>query len=442
MEAQPTNTNSKTDMVLYSMWRNWALSVGALVLPMFLALFISKTWLPIIVLGEVYVISVLRQMGNISSFTNCSVLSRITIRSLVLSAVIMLSINILCTDWLIGTKIHLSLYNQQIPFLTCLIIFPCAIFFSLLSLYSGLSSRACRECQRQNGYYAGDSIIGTLYYREARYQTILLILISALTCGIEYWYYFARYINTDMNDPDRFFFIYMPLIIYVVSLMFMWGRYQTARMLYHALENTLPGRPDSTTLRFLVFFGDNLLLKADNEGLWDVPTEAVFKGRQNFDNDRAGGLFKEMTDIDDFKLRYCYTDKGYAHNSYVVHYAAFVNEKDQELLSSEGTWFNPYMLDAALAAKTIRPALTNELYRIHTITLAWKTYDRAGKRLYPIKNYRPTFRFRDLKDWKVDYDDKTWFTIAHNNEDKHFYHMRRLWERITSLFNRKESITP
>ena len=65
--------------------------------------------------------------------------------------------------------------------------------------------------------------------------------------------------------------------------------------------------------------------------------------------------------------------------------------------------------------------------------MAWKTYDRQGRRLYPIKHYRPTFRLRDLKDWDVDYSDLSWMSIAENNQDRPFFHTRRLWRKITGL---------
>ena len=94
------------------------------------------------------------------------------------------------------------------------------------------------------------------------------------------------------------------------------------------------------------------------------------------------------------------------------------------------------MIDSALASNSISPVLANEIFRIHTIAMTWKTYDRSGKRLYPIRHYRPTFRFRDMPDWDVDYDDMQWFDIAKNNEDRRFYRLRRLYESLTGQLRR------
>ena len=69
--------------------------------------------------------------------------------------------------------------------------------------------------------------------------------------------------------------------------------------------------------------------------------------------------------------------------------------------------------------------------------MAWKTYDRNGRRLYPIRHYRPTFRLRDLREWTVDYDDQSWFDIAQNNEDRRFFRLRNFWNNITGFLSHK-----
>ena len=136
-------------------------------------------------------------------------------------------------------------------------------------------------------------------------------------------------------------------------------------------------------------------------------------------------------------MRYCFSNKAFASDSNMIHYAVFVDSDTGIELNDRKRWFNPYMLDSGLASNAFSPVLANELYRIHTITMAWKTYDREGRRLYPIKHYRPTFRLRDLKDWSVDYDDESWFDVAHSNEDRLFFRSRRLWDRLTGVLKPK-----
>ncbi len=73
------------------------------------------------------------------------------------------------------------------------------------------------------------------------------------------------------------------------------------------------------------------------------------------------------------------------------------------------------------------------------MTMAWKTYDRTGRRLYEIKHYRPTFRFRDMREWDIDYNDSTWFDIAANNEDNNFFRVRQFLRKITDIFRPHKS---
>ena len=155
-------------------------------------------------------------------------------------------------------------------------------------------------------------------------------------------------------------------------------------------------------------------------------------------------LFCKHYEIEGAHLKYLFSGAGFSTEAHVLHYAVFIDEEHRAMISIDPAseeWANAYMLDCDLHSGTIAPALAGELYRIHTITMAWKTYDRRGRRLYPIKNYRPTFRFCDLRDWTVDYDDLSWFDVAHNNEDRPFFHIRRIWQQITGFFSRRHTAT-
>ena len=212
------------DNLLNELWRNWAVAYGAITLPLLLSLWIPKVLISILTLFEAwFLIAALK--SNWSNVVNkCSLVIRIASRIMLATALVMLIIVILCTDWLVPTVIHLELYNEEIPFITSLIVFPVTAVMCVVWLYMGFGDRHCRLCQRLHGVYAGDSIAATFFFRETRYQVYILLLLSLSLGAIEYWYYFAKYINSDLNDPDRFFFNIMPTAVYLVSLLFMYGR--------------------------------------------------------------------------------------------------------------------------------------------------------------------------------------------------------------------------
>lgn len=435
--SEKNNRTFHIDSVQSALWRNWALGAGAISLPLLLGLWIPMFWIAIITVVEAWVLVVAMKSNYKGMINTCSLLLHLATRILITSALIMMGIVILCTDWLVPTVIHLQLYNSEIPFITCLIVFPCTIFFCLTWLYAGLGDTHCRDCQRRNGYYAGDNIAVTLYYKETRYQVILLLSLAILLGAIEYWYYFARYINSDFNAPDHFFFNFMPTAVYLLSLLFMYGRYVSMGTLYKALDPNGHTKRNRTVVRFLIFCGDELLAHLGPNNLFDTPAEKVINRTRSISENQARFMLQEMMPIENFSLRYCFTNDGFAIGSNIIHYAAFLPENLRDSVPDDDVWMNPYMLDAALAQNSLNPVFANELFRLHTITMAWKTYDRKGRRLYPIRHYRPTFRFRDLPNWDVDYDDETWFDIANNNEDRKFYRLRNFWNNITDVFNRK-----
>lgn len=432
------NVSQNTERLLNAIWLNWVVAYGAITLPLLLAIFTPKIWLPFVCLAEAYILISLMKGDVTNSVSRCTLIGVLASRVLLLSALSMLIVCILCTDFLVPTVIHLNLYNSEIPFVSCLVMMPITALLALCTLYLGLGSRTCRECQRQNGYYAGDSIIATLYYREAKYQVGVLLILSVVTGAVEYWYYFARYINAYMDAPDRFFFNFIPMAMYVLSVLFMRGRYASMRMLFETIAEANPNADNSTLVRFLIFSGDKLLLQPDDENKWDTPAQMVVSRTYAMGEKQAADLLSGKTGLEDFKLRYCFANEGFATSSNVLHFAAFVPESSNGIPGATAAqWFDAYMLDRGLAKNTLSQVLANELYRIHTMTMAWKTYNREGKRLYPIKHYRPTFRLGDLSRWDIDYDDTTWFDVAHNNEDRHFFMLRRLWGRMTGIFRHR-----
>lgn len=426
--------------ILKTLWLNWMISYGAITLPVLAGIFLPKLWLPFLCLAEVYILASYSRNYDRGRLGACSLPIEMTIKALSVTAVVMLIVVILCTDWLVPTVIHLRLYNSEIPFVTCLVIFPVVAALCAATLYLGLGSHRNREIQRRTGFYAGDSVIGTLYYNESKYQVRLLMLLALLLGAVEYWYYFARYINSDMNTPDRFFFNYMPVVMFVLSAAVMWGRYENLSNLLKTVHSRRIGDNDHTIVRYLILCGDNLLLHAGDDMTWDTPAEVQIAHTDSLGDRLAHSLFQDKTGISDFELRYCYTNEGYASAANIIHYAVFVPSEESVADLASDQWFNAYMLDTALAANALSPLLANELYRIHTITMAWKTYDRQGKRLYPIKHYRPTFHLGDMRQWAVDYDDASWFDVAHNNEDRAFFRLRRLWMRMTGIFRRDSTV--
>lgn len=285
--------------------------------------------------------------------------------------------------------------------------------------------------KRADGMRAGNSVLASLFRHEAHYQVRLMLVLAIAFSIVDYWYYFKYYINVNMNTPDVFFFNWMPISLYLLSLYFVWSRYNNIASIIGPIATK--ARDKGVMMRYLVISGDRMLLTINEFDRWDTPA-VTHMDRLDADNEaKVQDSFEQMSGNDDFQLKYLF-DTGLSDMlPDVKHYAAFVNDEKFQGHDNLGSWFTLDQIDRFIKAARLSAELTDEIYRIFTITMAWKTYDSEGCRLYPIKNYRPTFRLRDLKDWEVDYNDLNWLAIADNNQDRPFFKTRRLWRKITGL---------
>ena len=169
--------------ILKTLWLNWMISYGAITLPLLLGIFTPKLWLPFICLAEVYLLSAYSHNREHGRLGADSLPIEMTIKALTLAAAAMFVVVILCTDWLVPTVIHLKLYNSEIPFVTCLVMFPIVAGLCAATVYMGLGAHRTRESQRRTGFYAGDSVMATLYYNESKYQVKLLMMLALLLGG-------------------------------------------------------------------------------------------------------------------------------------------------------------------------------------------------------------------------------------------------------------------
>lgn len=414
--------------VLRMLWVNWGISFGSVSLMLLLSLVLPPLALPFVAC----VIAAWLRFGR-RAYCDRTIEGRLTVGALrvathtfVASAFVMMAILILCTPLLVGRVIVIPMYNDELPFVTCLVMFPLMALFSGWWLLFG---------RRRIVPEVGVSQIRQMLPREEAYQVRILMVLSLVLGAVEYWYYFARYINSNLNSPDRFFFVFMPIGIFLLSLFFMGGRYTTLGSLVEAV-NTLPQPVVSTLVRFLIFSDNQILVRPNHLGLYDTPAEALERKTDFVSPERASEIFERQAETTQFTLRYLYTSEAEgptAGGLNIKHFAAILDGAlPRTEVSSDDLgdlWVGMYDIRRLAAEGKLAPLLARELVRIYAITMAWKTYDRSGRRLYPIRNYKPTFRLRDIAKWDVDYDDLSWLEVARYNEDKLMWRIRNFFSR-------------
>lgn len=418
-----------TRRLVSSLWLNWAIAFGAIALELLLPRLMSKMWLPFPVFAIAYAELVYMRTQESRESLSCTAMLKVSTLTLFWSAMIMLVINILSANMLLGDIIDWSHSNREIPYITCLVIFPVMIIMALWVMSNGYLQGGPGSYRSHTEIRSGNGVIPTLFSRESRYQVQLMLYVAIGFSAVEWWYYFNYYINVNMNTPDVFFFNWMPIAFYFLSLFFIWSRYQNMAAIIGPIAAN--ASDNGTTVRYLVLSGDRMLLSINEYNRWDTPAAVHLGALESTESRNINEAFERISGCKDFSLRFLYNTGSDISVPEIKHYAVFLDNEEYAAKTALDSWFTLDQINRFIKTARLSAELADEIYRIFTITMAWKTYDRNGRRLYPIKHYRPTFRLRDLKDWDVDYGDLSWMSIAENNQDRPFFHTRRLWRRIT-----------
>lgn len=425
---------------IFALWTNWVISVGFLTLPILIAPSVPHRFLPLVPLILVGVIAVLDRRNRNQQSPNCFRIPHLVQFVLFFSSIV-LFIDILyktnCEiNELIGQPVNLSH-----PLLPALNIYPVATIICLVNIIRGNKSRACRSCRNRHGKDIDRGLIGVLYNREAKLQIRLLFIISLILTLATWIYYIFFYVNVSINRTDSFIFALCPLLCYVISLIYLGIRYYS-NWVYYCQSSTATDITEQkgTTIRYIVVCGDKILLKTPNEPIAssnsdemkvDVPLKITLPFKETISENEAYNYFTSAANQQTAETRLIYESCAPGMFKNIFHYIVFVKDADQVAATFAGEWFTLAEVNEMIRSRIAAFSLGAELSHIYTITMAWKTYDKSGHRRYGIKNYKPTFRLKDMPSWDVDYNDHNWLYVAEVNEDKPFYRLRRLWHKLT-----------
>lgn len=421
-----------------AMWAEWAVCVGALAFAVSLSFFIPYMIIPGVVLIIAWQLAAYYNTPLRRTFVRCVRVAPIVSRSLIYSAVVM----VFCLIYSHITPAEANKLNPDIPFITSLILYPITALVSLF-YYKRFTNRPCHYCKMAMGVSELNDIHSLMFYANARGQMALLCWLSAVTAIVDWAYYFFYYSNVSLSAADKYFFLVVPIIIYVLSLLYLKRQYNRLSddLRRSAYENAIE---DSTNnvIRYIIIRGNSILVTEyiENKGVanmfLDTPAIVKMPASEQISDDTVRSGFEKISGETDFILRPLYNTPKAAGKAMIYHYAVIMPDDEPlpEGWHLGNNWLTIQQLATAMKARVLSGDFSEEIYRVYTITMAWKTYDRRGFRRYPIKNYRPTFRFRDLKDWDVDYNDRHWLKVSGFNQDVPFFKIKRY---LRNLFNKK-----
>lgn len=436
--SKKANYNQVLDVLL----KIWVVCFGSITAVAVAGWFVPYQWLPILSFSLILVVIWCGNHFMSTGHINCSLLTHYTIYTLFTATVIMLAINYayekdIILPWLrmAGDK---SMNTVDMPYITSCIIYPVATLFFAIAAFRRSRTNYCAHCHERSSFSLREAIEHGQFIAEAKRIIYLYLILSALLATIDVSYFLAYYDDTNINTSDTYFLFIFPAIFYLLSIIYLTTRFQNLKFEINFKANAQTDDSFSQ-LRFMVVRDDKIMLRQAFEGedapeLWDTPATHEMPLTENVSDDEARKIFTSLAGTEAFKIRHLFNTSTTSSNSF--HFAAFIDD-DIEATMLEGEWFNLYQIDTMLKTGKIARPFAYEIHRVYTMTMAWKSYDRNGKRLYPIKNYKPTFRISDFKDWDLDYTDMHWMMVAENNADRPFFKMRQFWRRYISGADKK-----
>lgn len=438
-----SDSRTANENAIFFLWLNWAVSIGLLTSPMVFALFIPKVWIPLVTFAMMGLLMFYDNSGKKYRSAACNLIPQIAIRALGISGFIMIMICITYARGIIEYFYSAELLNKHIPFISILIIAPVTFLVTLWVRIRNNKSTICQNCIIRYGAAAERGFIGKLFSQESKYQATFLMTLTGVLAAVEWLYYVIFYINVNFNTPDKFMFLWVPIILYGLSLIYAGMRYFTLWGYYYQnIEGSNHRQGASSCLRYLVLCDDHIFLNK-SEGYYDIPDQdkydtpamVLLKYREEMTTEQGRTHFVDISNInpDDFSFRFMYRNDDTSGTFNFYHYVCCVKSKevlDESIL--QGKWYSLSQLQRLLHNHELSPLLAAEIHRLYTVTMAWKTYDAEGKRLYKVKNYRPMFRLNGICEWDVDFNNPLWLQVASFNQDKPFYNLRRLWRKYTT----------
>lgn len=425
----------------------WLISVGAVVVILFSAQFISKVFLPAVVLACQFVLMRRARAGRDSKKGYCYVLPFLMSRVLFVTVIIMVAINIYYMGFIPDEKFADGSVNRSIPYITILIVAPVSSAVMLWAMYRGHHLSYCYQCRATYGLPAERGFIGRVFNNESHYQLRLLTIVSIIATVYSWTYYLVRYSNANMNSADKFYFNYIPLIFYLFSGAYMVMHYWSLFAFYQKNIVADTGSDESNTLvRFILICGDSVFLseKKTNSGefepgkeVFDTPFVQKYYFRQHLGEQDAYGIFSKMIGRDvKFELRFLYENQNINGNSNIFHFLCQIDRRSAiEHAGVGGTWYGQAQMGRLFDARMVDVMLAGEIRRVSQMANAYKAYDSNGKRLYQVRHYRPSFTFKELMHLDVDFNDPTWLFVAEDNEDSRFFKIRRFFKKYVGGFD-------
>lgn len=437
MEQRRVNTGR----VILQLWFNWMLSFGSLTLLVILSLWAKPVAMPLIAFALMLFLLTLIRGNHRSGTPNCYVLPFVATRTLFWTAIVMLVVNLLYSDLLINHFFTPQEVNRDVPFIVILIVSPVVTVICGWTYFHRHNISFCRDCRLRYGSPAERGFLGIIYTQEGHYQISLLAVLSVSLMLLSWGYYLALYVNSSFILPDRFIFIWVPALMWLASSIYLGLRYLGVWGYYCKNIAVNSRRGQTTRVRYIMIWDNFICLRKPEQDIdreiipdtkFDTPVSGYIQYRDQVSPFEATQYFENFSGLRGVDVRFMFCNDIGNADCNIFHYLVFLTDEQKAEFTAahpDCDWYPMPEVADMINNHMVNSMFSAEITRLHTIAMAWKTYDHDGRRRYRIKHYRPTFNVSDIHKWDIDYNDPTWLYIADNNQDVPFFRLRRFWLR-------------
>lgn len=430
--------NPQVSRYIIATWRNWVISVGLLILVILLSPVISRDMMPVFAVAAAGFLAIYVYRRHNRRNQGLAV-PYITFLTLVTAAVLMTGMNLTASI----TDVYEfagKAVNDELPFIVQLILSPITAVCSGVFLLRRLGRR---KYFRTHSGRSDVSFMQRLVWQESRYQVRMLFILSVVLAIIEWSYCYFCFITANLNHPDKFFFVWLPVALYALSIIYLGFHCASLHVFYNQQDIARLVDPSrSTILRYLIVNADNIYLtkkqihvKQGDAVYFDTPVRAIRPFHAEVTDAEAGRIFTENSGITgEAVIRFLFQGIGLTDDNKILHYLCYLpsGEAVDGSRISDGEWCDMETVRELDRMHLLSAELSSELVHIYTVGTAWKHYDTNGNRLYSVKGYKPKIRLSEIKDWGVNFDDPVWLRVARINADRPFFRLRRFFSRLTS----------
>lgn len=434
---------------IFKLWLNWLLVSGSLAVLVVVSLWIPPVIMPLVAFAFQGGFAIYIRINKKQRLHLCLVLPFLATRIMFWTGLAMLIVNLLYSRWMIEKIFDEGSINTEIPFITVLILSIVTLVVTLYALLKKSNLGYCERCKIRNGSPGERGFLGNLFSQEGKYQIALLLRLSLIVALGTWIYYFIEYVNVNLNRPDRYVFFWAPIAITVFSIIYITLRYISLWKYYSVnLQKRAENQGRYTLLRYLVIYEDKICIRppvtnpdityTPEKKRYDTPANLFIPYRERMGLHEATTMFDNLSGLQGTEVRFMYSNETGNVDGNIFHYFSFINKEQKEKIESSFPnlrFMTIIEIQKLLNKNKLENLLAAEIVRLYTIVMTWKMYTPEGKRKWKYKNYRPSFRLQDLKNWDVDFNNNQWLEVARLNQGSRFFRIRSFWNRYFNTYS-------